>query len=129
MNLPHVRALLAFLLLAGAALDAHHSVPVNFDQSREVTIAGELTEVAWRNPHARFRINVKGDDGAVVEWLVEMGAANTMKRAGFPMERFAVGDRVTITGWPGRRDRSMLLREVRVADGTWLDPEMRRAQP
>jgi hypothetical protein len=128
MNL-RVRVLLAVLFLTGASLDAHHSVPVNFDQSREVTIAGELTEVAWRNPHARFRVNVAGDDGAVVEWLVEMGAANTMKRAGFPMERFAVGDRVTITGWPGRRDRSMLLREVRLADGTWLDPEMRRTQP
>ena len=129
MTLAPVRALLAFLLLTGASLNAHHSVPVNFDQSREVTVAGELTEVAWRNPHARFRMNVTGTDGAAVEWLVEMGAANTMKRAGFPMERFAVGDRVTITGWPGRRDRSMLLREVRLADGTWLNPEMRTPQP
>ena len=58
---------------------------VNFDSSREVTI-GILTEVTWRNPHSRFRMNVTGEDGATVEWLVEMGASNTLKRAGFPME-------------------------------------------
>jgi uncharacterized protein DUF6152 len=112
-------------LATTAGLGAHHSVPVNFDQSREVTIDGVLTEIVWRNPHARFRLDVTNPDGSKVEWLVEMGASNTMKRAGFPMERFHVGDRITITGNPGRRDRSMLLRETILSDGTRLNPEMR----
>ena len=112
-------------VLIALVLLAHHSVPVNFDQSREVTVAGVLTEIAWKNPHARFRIDVT-KDGQTVEWLVEMGAINTMTRAGFPIDRFAVGDRLTVIGWPGRRDRTMLLREVLLADGTRLDPEMRR---
>ena len=113
-------ALIAVLLTAlavGDGLMAHHSTVVNFDSSREVTIAGVLTEVTWRNPHSRFRVNVSGEDGAMVEWLVEMGASNTLKRAGFPMETFAVGDRLTVTGWPGYRDRSMLLRETVLQDG------------
>ena len=45
-----------------------------------------------------------------MEWLIEFGAVNTMKRAGFPMERFKFGDTVSVTGYPGRRDRAVLLR-------------------
>src|SRR5262249_50787753 len=81
-------------VLAGA----HHSVPVNFDQSKEIMISGTLTEAKWINPHSRFRIDVKQDDGKTVEWLVEMGAVNTMRRAGFEIEKFVVGDTLTIIG-------------------------------
>ncbi len=113
------------VLAAAGRLSAHHSVPVNFDQSKEVSIEGVLTEIKWVNPHAHFRINVTQPDGSVREWLVEMGATNTMKRAGFPMERFMVGERYTIIGPPGRRDRAVLLDEVVMPDGTHLTPTMR----
>jgi len=129
MNL-NVQLAVALLVLAAAAqLSAHHSVPVNFDQSREVTIEGVLTEIKWVNPHAHFRVNVTQPDGSVLEWLVEMGATNTMKRAGFPMERFMVGERYTIIGPPGRRDRAVLLDEVVMPDGTHLTPTMKPRVP
>jgi hypothetical protein len=114
--------LAAFLLLSSAALAAHHSVPVNFDQSREITIKGVITEIAWINPHSRFRIDVKGEDGTTLEWLVEMGAINTMRRAGFQTDRFAVGDEITVVGNPGRRDRAVLLQTAILRDGTRLSP-------
>jgi Family of unknown function (DUF6152) len=116
--------LLAIAVLApGRNASAHHSVPVNFDQSKEITISGMLTEIKWVNPHSRFRVNVTGDDGKTVEWLVEMGAINTMKRAGFETERFNIGDMLTIIGWPGRgRERTMLLRTAVLKDGTRLSP-------
>ena len=119
-----VLLLLAIAVLAqGRNASAHHSVPVNFDQSKEITISGMLTEIKWVNPHSRFRVNVTGDDGKTVEWLVEMGAINTMKRAGFKTERFNIGDMLTIIGWPGRgRDRTMLLRTAVLKDGTRLSP-------
>jgi hypothetical protein len=114
---------------AAGGVSAHHSVPVNFDQSREVSIQGVLTEIKWVNPHAHFRINVTQPDGSVLEWLVEMGATNTMKRAGFPMERFMVGDTYTIIGPPGRRDRAVLLDEVIMPDGQHLTPTMKPRTP
>jgi hypothetical protein len=129
MRLTTVLALAWLTVLSGPLLHAHHSVAVNFDSSRSVTIDGVLTEVVWRNPHSRFRIDVTGEDGVAVEWLVEMGASNTMMRAGFPMERFQVGDRISITGWPGRRGRAMILRETVLSDGTRLNPEMRDPAP
>jgi len=110
------------IALASPAL-AHHSVPVNFDQSKEITISGVLTEAKWINPHSRFRLDVKQDDGTTVEWLVEMGAVNTMRRAGFDIDKFVIGDTVTISGWPGRdRNRTMLLRTAVLKDGTRLTP-------
>jgi hypothetical protein len=115
--------LFAALLALAAPARAHHSVPVNFDQSKEITITGKLTEAKWINPHSRFRLDVMQDDGKRVEWLVEMGAVNTMRRAGFEIEKFVVGDTLTIIGWPGRdRDRSMLLRTAVLKDGTKLTP-------
>ena len=113
----------AGMLVAAAPARAHHSVPVNFDSSKEVTITGTLTEAKWINPHSRFRLDVKQDDGTRVEWLVEMGAVNTMRRAGFAIDKFAVGDTLTIIGWPGRdRERTMLLRTAVLKDGTKLSP-------
>jgi hypothetical protein len=114
----------ALLVTAVVGLGAHHSVPVNFDQSREVTVTGVITEIKWVNPHSHWRLDVKTDEGATVEWLVEFGAVNTMKRAGFPMERFKFGDTVSVTGYPGRRDRAVLLRTV-LHDGVRLNPEMK----
>ena len=111
--------LLASVLLSGGAA-AHHSVPVNFDQSREITVTGVLTEIKWLNPHSHFRLEVTGDDGGTVEWLVEMGAFNTMRRAGFQTHLFSVGSSVAVTGWPGRRDRVVYLNRARLEDGAEL---------
>ena len=112
-------ALIAAALLATSA-SAHHSVPVNFDQSREISVTGVLSEVKWLNPHSHFRMDVTNDDGSTVEWLVEMGAINTMRRAGFQTEQFSLGQLVTITGWPGRRDRVVYLNRAQMEDGTEL---------
>jgi hypothetical protein len=123
----HLRVLAVLVAMSGipAGAGAHHSTAVNFDSSKEVTVQGVITEIRWLNPHSRFRLDVTNPDGTTVEWLVEMGAANTMKRAGFPADRFALGDRVTLTGAAGRRDRALLLREAVLKDGTRLTPDMR----
>ena len=106
-----------FALIAATA-NAHHSVPVNFDQSREISVSGVLTEIKWLNPHSHFRMDVTGDEGHTLEWLVEMGSYNAMLRSGFQWQRFVVGDSVTITGWPGRRDRVVFLNWAVLGDGT-----------
>src|SRR5262245_18359082 len=122
-SLATLRLVVAMLIALASSAHAHHSVPVNFDQSKEITISGVLTEAKWITPHSRFRIDVAHDDGKTVEWLVEMGAVNTRLRAGFEIEKFVVGDALTIIGWPSRgRDRSMLLRTAGLKDGTRLTP-------
>lgn len=124
----NVRLLIAMLpvLALNAPILAHHSVPVNYDSSREITIEGVLTEIRWINPHSRFRLDVTTDDGSTEEWLVEMGAHNTMVRAGFKTELFAIDDVVTIIGSPARRStRGILLQWAVLEDGTELSPSGR----
>ena len=117
----NARSLLVLLTLGvSPALFAHHSVPVNFDQSREITVEGVLTEVAWLNPHSHFRLDVTSADGSTVEWLIEMGSVNAMRRAGYPFERFVIGDEIVISGWPGRREHTTFLLEAVLSDGTSL---------
>lgn len=114
------------VLAPSALLLAHHSVPVNYDSSREITVKGVLTEIRWINPHSRFRLDVTSDDGSTEEWLIEMGAHNTMRRAGFKTELFVIGDAVTIIGSPARRETNgMLLRWAILEDGTELSPSGR----
>ena len=120
MSLKPLVPAIALLLVATSTSLAHHSVAVNFDQSSEVTIEGQLREITWRNPHSHFRIDVVLEDGSQMEWLVEMGAVNTMRRAGFETGLFDVETTITITGWPGHRDRTLYLIEAILDDGTKL---------
>ena len=50
MSVRPLAVVLAVLAL-NAPLVAHHSGPVNYDTSREITIKGVLTEIRWINPH------------------------------------------------------------------------------
>ena len=121
----NVRLLVVTLavLALNAPLVAHHSGPVNYDTSREITIKGVLTEIRWINPHSRFRVDVTSDDGSVDEWLIEMGSHNAMVRVGFTTDVFTVGDEVTIMGSPARRDADAInLRWVVLEDGRELSP-------
>src|SRR5258705_12857945 len=123
-SLSRVSVAALVLSVLAAPVFAHHSVPVNFDQSKEITITGMLTEIKWINPHSRFRLDVRNEDGATVEWLLEMGPINTMKRAGFDIDKFAIGDTLTIIGSPRRgRDPAMVLGNPGVEGGERPTPQ------
>jgi len=107
---------------AGSAAVGHHSVPVNFDQSREIVIRGTLLEVRWLNPHSHWLIEVQGEDGATEQWLVEHGSVNAMRRSDFGnyMGLFEVGTEVAVIGWPGWRERTIFMNRTEVMGGAQL---------
>ena len=53
----------------------HHSFAAEFDSDKPVQVAGAVTKVEWANPHARFYIDVKDDQGNIVNWNIELGLA------------------------------------------------------
>ena len=108
------------LLIAPEIVFSHHSVSLNFDQSEELTLTGKLTKISWRNPHSHFRLEVLDENGVTTEWLIEMGALNTMKRVGFKMERFVLLKPISITGWEGVRNNSLFLLEATLHNGIRL---------
>lgn len=117
-----LRALIVVLLSAAASatLSAHHSF-VMFDTGKQVTITGSVTSFEWTNPHSYIEVDVKGDDGTVKHWSVEMGSPSIIKGSGWKHNSLKPGDKVTVilnplkTGLPGG-----LLLQANLADGSKL---------
>ena len=88
--------------LAALAL-AHHS-PAVFDQSKEVTITGVVTEFRWGNPHSWIHLDIAGDEDAVETWSVEMDPASHLARRGWRSTTVKPGDEVAVLVHPLRND-------------------------
>ena len=86
----------------GASAIAHHSVAVNFDNSKTVTLTGRIKEAEFRNPHSRITLEVRQADGTVKEWLIEWSDRNALVRRKVPFDLLRAGDTVTITASPSR---------------------------
>jgi hypothetical protein len=92
---------------------AHHSVSGTFDISKELTIQGVVTKIEWKNPHARFWVDAKNDDGAVSNWEVELGPPNALKR-NVGLDFIKAGDQVTVVLWQAK-DGSKLAHPLSLA--------------
>jgi len=94
------RTVLAVLLAAtaaGAAV-AHHSFASEFDAAKKLKLTGTVTKVEWRNPHTYFYVDVKGEDGAIHNWAMELGSPNVLMRRGWTRDSLKIGDQVTVEG-------------------------------
>ena len=131
-------ASLLLLLAFSRAAVAHHSVPVNFDMDNTVSITGVLKETHWRNPHSHLVLEITNDAGEAETWLVEWNAINTIRRLlrkdNISIDDFVIDSEITVTGWMGRNDNSVYLREVTFEDGrhfvwqTRLNPAEQRVE-
>jgi hypothetical protein len=95
----------AVTLTGGAELRAHHSHAM-FDMTREAAITGTVTAYAYRNPHVFLYIDVKGPDGEVKNWAVEMSNIANMESRGIYLSTFKAGDVITVMLNPLRDGRA-----------------------
>ena len=111
-------AILLATLLAGAssALQAHHSVALNFTDD-EITLQGTITSLRWVNPHCTFVLEVQNDSGGTEEWLVEMLARIALERQGFDFDSLHEGMDIQLTGRLGYRDYNLRFVEAVRPDG------------
>jgi hypothetical protein len=104
-----------------ASTSAHHSVSVNFDSSKALTLTGRITEIDIRNPHSRITLQVTQPDGTVKEWLIEWSDRNALVRRKVPFHLLHVGDTVTVNASPSRRlDNLAYFRTAVLPDKTVL---------
>jgi hypothetical protein len=113
---------LILLLAATAPVAAHHSLTVEFDITRTVTITGVITDMKWTNPHSWLSVDVKDAQGRVTNWQVEFGSPNSLYRRGWRRSDLANNLTVTIVGYPSREKASsvMTATDVKLADGRTL---------
>ena len=114
--------LFAGALMCGGQAYAHHSFATTFENS-QLSIEGELTQFVFRNPHAILQIMAPDSNRQMQRWTVEWEARGQLDRQGVSSMTLKPGDRVVITGNPGKNTADHWLRAraiVRPKDGwTW----------
>src|SRR4051794_22901688 len=100
MSTPKQALTLLLALMVGAmpAAQAHHAFAAEFDASQPIDLKGTVTKAKWVNPHSWLYFDVKGADGKVTNWGVEFGAPNALANKGLTKADLKVGDEVHIKG-------------------------------
>jgi hypothetical protein len=116
----YVRLLIVAVALSAlaAAADAHHSIAGMYDQGRRVTLDGVISQFQFVNPHPFVIVDV-ATNGSTQSWKAELDNRWELVEVGLTPTTFKAGDRVVVSGSPGR-DRTPLLyvwRLERPADG------------
>jgi hypothetical protein len=110
-----------FVAFAGislpVALVAHHSVSVEFDESRRLPLTGTVTKVEWQNPHTFFYIDVRDPKTKMVNnWACQLGSPNMLANLGWTRTTLKVGMTVSLTGTVARDgSRKVIARKI-IAD-------------
>ena len=108
--------LVATLLACAAAVQAHHSVSLNFTDD-EITLQGTIASLRWVNPHCTFVLQVETDAGETEEWLVELLARIALERQGFDFDSLQEGMVIELTGRLGYREYTLRFVEAVRPDG------------
>lgn len=100
---------LASFCCAGLA-QAHHGTAVNYDWDQTIPLEGTVTEFIWRNPHAALFLDVKQDDGTVINYAIELTSPVMMARSacGWTRDTFKTGDHVIFPVHPSRTNQPVV---------------------
>jgi len=100
---------------------AHHGVAPHYDDSKQVTIDGTVSEFQFINPHAFVYLRVAGTDGKEAIWHCELASRSVLARNGLTEQMFAPGKHVKITGSQARQNPTgCAVREAHFDDGSVL---------
>jgi hypothetical protein len=103
--------------LLGTSAGAHHSTSM-YDRGAPVTIAAEVVEFRWVNPHSYLTVVENGDTGRKT-WSIEMSSPGVLTRSGWTKRTFNPGDEIALKFGPLRNgDAGGIFLEATLADGT-----------
>ena len=121
-----MRKTLFLLLLPFAAIQpahAHHAFAADYEAGNEGVIEGTITEVIYKNPHARYYVDVTKNDGTTEIWDLQTMNLMMLGRVGWKKDTLKVGDKIKVEGVLGRNDTKRLsINVVTFADGRVMTP-------
>jgi len=112
--------ILAVALVASGPVYGHHSFALSYLEDQSVSIAGELVEFDYRNPHAWIHVAAVDKGGKTQTVGAEWASASRLKIQGITTETLKIGDHLILTGSPSRdpQEYRMHLKQLeRPADG------------
>ena len=106
------------LLLATTQVWAHHAFAAEFDQNKPIKVRGAVVKWELTNPHSWIHIDVKGDDGKAVTWMIEGASPNNLYRLGLTKESLPAGSDITVEGYQAKDGSNKAVgRNITFADG------------
>jgi len=120
-----MRSLFVLLLLAhSGAASAHHAFAADYEAGNEGVIEGTITEVIYKNPHARYYIEITTGDGGTELWDLQTMNLMMLGRVGWTRDTLQVGDKIKVEGILGRDNtRRMSINVVTTEDGRVISPQ------
>ncbi len=108
-------------LLAGGALQAHHSLAGVYDMKKESELSGSVESIRFVNPHGSLTLAVKNTDGTKTDWIFTLGSATSLAQRGIGKtgpNALHAGDNVSVTFIPARNGSPLgFLKSVTMPDG------------
>ena len=92
-------------LMAGAPLQAHHSVAAVYDMSKQAEVTGALAKIQFVNPHGSITVTVKNADGTTTDWTFTTGSATALANRGiskYGPNALKIGQKLTVKYIPAR---------------------------
>src|SRR4029434_1565979 len=121
-----IASVLTAATLGGGQAFAHHSFGATYVENKQLSIEGELVQFVYRNPHALLEVRAHDANRQTQRWTVEWEAMGQLDHQGVTSMTLKPGDRVIITGNPGKNAADHWLRAqtiVRPKDGwKWVVP-------
>ena len=112
---------LCAFLIAGASVYAHHSLAGVYALGKQAKVTGAFKAFRLVNPHSTMKLDVKGKDGALVEWTFVGGSVQAISRLGLREGPNALkpGDEIIVEHVPALDGKSPigLLSAITYADG------------
>lgn len=117
-------ALLLLPFIQPNTASSHHAFAADYEAGNEGEVEGVITEVIYKNPHARYYLEVSNADGSKELWDLQTMNLMMLGRVGWTRDTLQVGDKVKVEGILGRNDtKRMSINIVTVDDGRVISPQ------
>ena len=115
-----VPAVAAALFMVSVPASAHHSMAM-YDQTREITLTGTVTEFRLTNPHIQILFDVKSAQGNLEHWSSIGDNPVNLRRKGWNRNTIKPNDQIMISGYPAKEGRPLMSTNKIVLNGKELD--------
>jgi hypothetical protein len=108
-------------VMAGVAVQAHHSLAGVYDMKKETELSGAVEKVQFVNPHGSLTVAVKNADGTSTNWVLTLGSATALAQRGIGKtgpNALHAGDSISVKFIPAKNGSPLgFLKSVTFPDG------------